>query len=589
MIANGYKNEVIFPIQVVLKKEHSPLFLKAKLDYLACDIANCIPQTKIVTLTIPDKPNILSPNAEKIVYAINHLPENSDPTYVLKSAQFIQNENAPSYLRLSIFHKFPLVSPEIFIEGAQKLFFDKMLPINTEYSTSGEVSIIDIPIYKNEKRELVYTANLIGKQLTITIENGDKAIENVVSVVAPPLGIGYMVFMLGVALLGGFILNFMPCVLPVILLKFFSLTRYGDRQTHALRKALSLSILGIISSFMVLALIPILLGMIGISFGWGMQFQEPMFLVFMMLILTLFAANFWGLFEIILPDRMTALGHLYSGREGNVGHFLTGMFTTLLATPCSAPYLGTAVSFALSRGPFEILLIFFFISLGLALPLIIVAIFPKMATYLPKPGKWMLVFKKILGWGFFFTMLWLFYVLTSQASLLSAFFILSVMLSFLLVLWLVRMLPTYNKALIWYTIFVPLLISASLFTMSMQEKQVAPQQLTMKQDLNNIKSSIANGKIVFVDVTADWCLSCKANEYFVLDTNSVKNLMKKNDVVLIKIDWTSKNPDVYEYLKSFNHNGIPFYTVYGPHNPYGQTLPQLLTFSTVDEAIKKAK
>lgn len=588
-IAQGYKKEVIFPIKVTLQKKHSSLFLKGKLDYLVCDAANCIPQSKIVTLLVPDKPAKPSENAKEITTALQHVPEKNGTDLSIKSAQYIQHENAASSLRLVVFHKLPLESPEVFVEGPKHLFFDKIQSIRTIQEAKGLTSTIDIPIYKNEKRELVHTQNLVGKSLTITLESGDKAVEKTVSVIAPPASLQTTLLIYGGALVGGFILNFMPCVLPVILLKVFSLTQYGGGSPAAVRKALFFSVMGIITSFMVLGLVPITVNLLGGSFGWGMQFQEPIFLVFMMLILTLFAANFWGFYEIILPEKITSLGYEYSDKEGNIGHFLTGAFATLLATPCSAPYLGTAVTFALSRGPLDILLVFLLLGIGLSIPFILVMMFPKSATYFPKPGKWMNVFKKVLGWGFFVTMLWLFYVLTNQVSWLTALLVLGALLLLILMFWLHQKFPSYRRVLASFAVIIALFPFSLLLLKSLQERTAVVQTVNMRQVAGLIKTDLKEGKVVFVDVTADWCLTCKANEYFVLDTQRFKDLVQKNHVDFIKIDWTSKDPEVYEYLKSFDRNGIPFYTVYGPHMPYGQTLPQILTFSIVDEAVKKAK
>ncbi|MBX9620912.1 MAG: thioredoxin family protein [Alphaproteobacteria bacterium] len=589
VIANGYKDDVFIPIKITLKKRHIPLSLKAKLDYLVCDSGNCIPQSKTVTLVIPDRPSLPSADATEIASAIKHLPEKNNPDLSIKSAQFIQNENAESYLRLVVFHTTPLVTPEVFVEGGQRLFFDDVYAIRTVSNTDGKISTIDVPIYKSAKRELGRTQNLIGKTLTVTLESGDEAVEKTILVTPPPISLQATLLMYGFAFLGGFILNFMPCVLPVILLKIFSLTTYGGASSSAVRSALFLSVMGILSSFIILGLVPILLNLLGISFGWGMQFQEPIFLVFMMLILTLFTANFWGFYEIILPAKVAALGYKYGDKQGNAGHFLSGMFATLLATPCSAPYLGTAVTFALSRGPLEILLVFFFLGLGLSLPFILVMIYPKVATYLPKPGKWMIAFKQILGWGFFFTMLWLFYVLTSQVSLVKALMILSALLLIIFIFWLHHRFPSHRRLYLLSALAISTLPFLILSLEYMKKQEVAVQTQNVQQVANIIKSDLKAGKLVLVDVTADWCLTCKVNEFFVLDTEEVKNLMKANGVALIKIDWTSKDPEVYEYLKSFNRNGIPFYVIYGPHLLYGQPLPQILTFSIMDEAIKKAK
>jgi thiol:disulfide interchange protein len=216
-------------------------------------------------------------------------------------------------------------------------------------------------------------------------------------------------------------------------------------------------------------------------------------------------------------------------------------------------------------------------------------IFPQVATYLPKPGKWMNVFKQVLGWGFFFTMLWLFYVLTSQITYLMALLILCMMFSFLFLFWLQQRFPSHRRI---YIVSAFVLAFAPFVAMSleaMKEQPVISQQEHMEKTLNTIKESVKQGKIVFVDVTADWCLTCKANEFLVLDAKNVKNLIKNNNVVFIKLDWTSKDPIVYEYLRSFNRNGIPFYVVYGPHTPSGQPLLQILTYSMIEDAFKKAK
>lgn len=587
--ANGYKEDVVIPIKITLKKAHESLLLNAKLDYLVCDPGNCVPQDKTVTLLVPDGPNIPSMDASKISTAIQHIPEKSNPNLEIKSAQFIHNEDSESYLRLIVFHTMPLTSPELFVEGGKQAFFDGVRSISTTPKNGGNISTLDIPIYKNVQKEPGHTENFVGKSLTLTLENGNVSIEKTVKVTAPPIGIKSTVIMYGVALLGGFILNFMPCVLPVILLKVFSLTKYGGKSTRSVRHALFLSVMGIISSFLILGLIPICLNLVGISFGWGMQFQEPIFLVFMMLVLTLFTANFWGFYEIILPEKIATAGYQYSDKQGNAGHFLSGMFTTLLATPCSAPYLGTAVTFALSRGPFEILLVFFFLGLGLSLPFILVILFPEMATYLPKPGKWMGTFKKILGWGFFFTMLWLFYVLTSQVSLLTSLLILVALLSILFIFWLRYKFPDHGRI---YASTISLLVLLPILSASyeyIKKTNAPPPPMNMQMLSSTIKADLKAQRVVIVDVTADWCLTCKVNEVLVLNTEHMKNLIKTNNVDFIKIDWTSRAPQVYEYLKSFNRNGIPFYVVYGPHLPYGQVLPQILTLPTMDNVIMKAK
>ncbi|MBY0501767.1 MAG: thioredoxin family protein [Alphaproteobacteria bacterium] len=589
MIANGYKNHVLFPIKITLKETNTPLTLKANLDYLMCDEANCIPQTKQVSITIPKEPSIPTSHAKEISLALQHVPEKENPLFEIKSLYYMPSSVPPSYLRLTLTHQNPLSSPEIFIEENNHLYVDNIRSIETISKNGAFVSTIDIPLYKNEKKEDVHVKNLIGEKIMVTLRSGETSVEQTLITKAVPSNMTTTISILGFSLLGGFILNFMPCVLPVILIKIFSLTQYGGRTSSAVRRALFATISGILSSFLLLSLIPIFLNWVGMPFGWGMQFQQPLFVIFMMLVLTLFAVNFWGLYEINLPLRLAEWSYKYSDKEGQVGHFLSGMVATLLATPCSAPFLGTAVAFALSRGPIEILLVFFFLGLGLSLPMITVLIFPKLVTLLPKPGKWMMHFKHLLGWGFFLTLIWLFYVLMQQVSLLFALFILFVMI-LLIGMFFISNKIQGHKYIYLTSIFIISILPFSILAIdSFPPQQDVSYEKRPLDKLKAIQTAVEQGKTVFVDVTADWCLTCKANELLVLDTLEMKNFMKENEVLFIKIDWTSKNSAVYDYLRSFDHNGIPFYAIYGPHTPYGQALPQLLTYQIVHDAIVKEK
>ncbi len=587
-IVNGYEDHVLFPLKVTLKNSHAPLLLHGYLNYLACDQANCIPQNKSVTLYVPLGPSAPSPDASAIEATLHHVPHKNVPFLNIQSAYFIPKDSPPSYLRITVFHENPLISPLLFIEGNNNNFFGEITNIENN-NKNGNLSTLEVPVYKSTTNNIVRTPNLIGQSLTFTLKSGESSIETTLPIEAMPASIEETMTMFSFAILGGFILNFMPCVLPVILIKVFSLSRSREESTQAIRKSFFASVLGIISSFFLLALIPISFGFFGKSFGWGMQFQEPLFLIFMMIVLTLFTANFWGFYEIILPTRMTDMGYNYSLKEGYMGHFLTGAFATLLATPCSAPFLGIAVTFALSRSSFEILLMFMGLGMGLSLPFILIMIFPQIASLLPKPGKWMIYLKHVMGWGFFITMIWLFFVLKSQVLGVNAMLVLSMMLCMLVVFWLLKKNPQYKRKCISLILILIVTSFTSFFINFKPENHNISPHETMAEKIKEIKMNLQQNKVVLVDVTADWCLTCKTNELLVLDNKKVKDFIKKNNAVLIKVDWTSEDPDVYEYIKSFNRNGIPFYAVYGPSLPYGKVLPQIITFSIVEHAILDAK
>ena len=277
--------------------------------------------------------------------------------------------------------------------------------------TASLVQPIEIPGYLDQKFE--------DSQFTLTLFDGQRGFEvsykpgdvlanqtgasaSLPTSVEREIGFDVWLYILGIALLGGFILNLMPCVLPVLSIKLISALGHGESSSATIRLSFLYTAVGIVASFLLLAVGAIALKVLGHSVGWGMQFQQPLFLLVMITVITVFAANMLGWFEITLPSFLGGWASNAGGGETNsafVKNFSTGVLATLLATPCSAPFLGTALAFALSRGATEILLIFLFLGLGMALPYILVMVAPSLVKLMPKPGKWMSVLKVVMGFA----------------------------------------------------------------------------------------------------------------------------------------------------------------------------------------------
>ena len=258
---------------------------------------------------------------------------------------------------------------------------------------------------------------LAGKNLTVTLVDGERAMTGTVVPQrgAPLVDLARLLPMLLVALLGGLVLNAMPCVLPVLSLKLLGAIEHGERPKRAVRVAFLATAAGILLSFAALAFAMIGATAAGLAVGWGMQFQSPLFLAAMAALLTLFAANLWGLYEIGLPRAFAAVAE-----KAALGNVATGAFATLLATPCSAPFLGTALGFALASGPIEIVAIFLALGVGFAAPYLVVAAVPGLARILPRPGRWMVAVRRILGLALAGTALWLLFVLAAESGALAA-------------------------------------------------------------------------------------------------------------------------------------------------------------------------
>jgi suppressor for copper-sensitivity B len=395
------------------------------------------------------------------------------------------------------------------------------------------------------------------------------------------------------AFLGGLILNLMPCVLPVLSIKLFAFTRQAGGGLRDVRLGSAATASGIMISFLLLAASLVGLKWSGATLGWGIQFQQPWFLAGMAVLTVLFAASFFEWLPIGLPSSIATMASKRASRP-MLEAFLAGVFATLLATPCSAPFVGTAVGFALARGPSEIFAIFLCLGIGMALPYWVAALFPGCVRCLPRPGPWMLVVRKFLGILLLGTAVWLIFVLWSIAGAWMTA-ITTVLLACLLgyrasistpVKGHIAALASRRSG--WITAglaIMPLVFSLSAVASVSQPAAGREWQVF---NLDTLPGLIANGNTVLVDVTATWCLTCKVNELRVLENAEVRSRFQQSHVIRMRADWSRPNPLIADYLRRFGRYGIPFDVVYGPGLPQGEALPELLTTSALLHAIDRA-
>ncbi|MBE9552585.1 MAG: thioredoxin family protein, partial [Proteobacteria bacterium] len=372
---------------------------------------------------------------------------------------------------------------------------------------------------------------------------------------------------------------------------------HGGRENADVRLGFLASVAGIVTSFMVLAAVLAALKAAGASIGWGIQFQQPVFLAIMVVVVTLFACNLFGLFEITLPSRLNDLmtpgvGSGQGHHHSLGGHFLTGVFATLLATPCSAPFLGTAVGFAFARGTAEIFMVFAALGIGLSLPYLLVAAFPGMATRLPRPGKWMVGMKRFLGVLLAATGLWLVTVIAAETGIDTAA---GIAIAALLIGVVLAIRNSEGSRLARHGGKVAALLAAVIVAAPLlapagtgDDARALDDSIWQPFDQAEIKRLVANGKTVLVDVTADWCLTCQVNKAAVLNRDPVAAMLESGEVVAMKADWTRPSQEIADYLASFGRYGIPFNAVYGPRAPGGVVLPEILVTGSILAAFEKA-
>ena len=537
----GYENEVIFPIEIQVLDSNIPLSGQLVFNAQVCSKI-CVPIKKIFNLTSFDNKykNINLLNFNKINKYLLKVPLLSkDNKLELLSSNFQNN-----VLNVILSNKNNFKPYDIIIEDSKSRIYQK-----PNFYTKNSLMYISLNIDQIDEgylSDLKFNYTFIGDKYSL--EKKDIPINILLSNVVVDFKSKSQLYVFNfeiilIALLGGFILNFMPCVLPVLSLKMIQIINYRNSSKLEFRSKIFASILGILSSFIVLAISVYFIKITGDNVGWGIQFQNKYFLFFMIVLTLIFSFNLFGFFQFYLPSKL--LNFLSYRGSGLIGDFLSGVFMTLLATPCTAPFVGTAIGFALAGSTFEIFTIFLLMGIGLSLPLIIFSIFPQLVSFIPKPGNWLNVFKKIMGLFLLGTSIWLISLFLN----LNANFI--------------NISKNQN--------------SENVLNWDLKSNPFLPQKLAKE------------GKVVLIDITADWCITCKVNKTIVLDSKEVLNFLKKNNVITLRLDWTKPNEDISKFLLIKKKYGIPYNEVYGPLNLNGKILPELLSKEIIFKYVNASK
>jgi thiol:disulfide interchange protein DsbD len=400
------------------------------------------------------------------------------------------------------------------------------------------------------------------------------------------------------AFLGGLILNAMPCVLPVLSIKALSLVESSKKDPRQVLWGASAYTAGILSCFAVLAGIVISLKITGQEVGWGFQFQDWRFVLGLTILVWLFALSLFDVFTITLPG-MNAANNA-SLREGHLGSFLSGMVAVLLATPCTAPMLGTALGFAFTQPPAMIAGFFLLIGLGLAAPFLILGFFPSTLKLIPRPGNWMIIFREVMGFLLAGTVIYLLDILYHQIGN-GLFGVLWYLLLATLAAWLYGKFAneacTTGRRWLFSALALALLIAplpkviATGNAAMTQETagDIDPESGFRRFSPQLVEQELAAKHPVFIDFGARWCATCRANETAVVYTNTIREAFKKHGVTAIRADYTNQNPVITEWLKRYQRAGVPLYLLFRPGEPQPHVFPELLTKEMVLKELGKIK
>ncbi|MEP3889039.1 MAG: thioredoxin family protein [Hellea sp.] len=580
----GFEGTPLFPVKFTVSKDVEPgsvITVISDFYYLVCKDV-CIPEQGKVSLPIAvgesiedigwrteiDAALAASPKRGSVQGAITKTGARLDMSFTnLPEGNFSKAYFFP-YEQGILGHS----DPQIVTRGSDGL----RLTTSPDY-------IWDDPTPKTFDGVLTYEEGGALKGVEVALAVGPAL--DIGAVAAPKAVIGGVTLWTAIfgAFIGGLILNLMPCVFPVISIKALSIAKSAHGERAKVKREAWLYTAGVVATFMLLALIIIALKAGGSEIGWGFQLQSPKIVAALSVLLFVVGLNLLGVFEF--GSSLQNTGSDLTQKSGAAGSFFTGALAVIVATPCTAPLMGPAVGYAFTAPVILTLLVFLALAIGFALPFLLIAYVPKLLSRLPKPGPWMVRFKEILAFPMFAAAITGIWILTQQAGANGAFIALCAMLAFGFAIWLFKRKGALGKALgalsILAAIALPLTVTASDASIVVTSGKTNAEAWSSAR----VAELQAEGRPIFVDFTAAWCVTCKANEIAVLNKSKTQKLFKDTNTAFLVADWTNKDDVIAAELAKYGRAGVPLYLVYNNKSVSPAILPQVLSHDVIRDAI----
>ena len=597
LVNYGFSDEVILLSKITPPADvlEGPIDISAKARWLVCEKI-CIPESGQASLrlngVLTPENSVPSDTAKLVDEARRALPHASPWNTIVEVANDklklrIDNANFNTD-HVKAVRFFPAKWGQVSNSAEQKIDWQGGSP--SLVLTRGEL--------KDEKLDqlrglLVIEEKLQGRDVRHGF-NIDAPAEQVANIGTPSsqMGIGLWQALL-FAFLGGAILNLMPCVFPVLSLKAVTLARHGEGEM-AERKNHGLAYLaGVLVSFFLFGLILLALRAAGQSMGWGFQFQSPLFVLAMAALFFALGLSLSGVFSI--GGNLIGVGQSLTEKNGRVGSFFTGALASLAATPCTAPFMGVAMGYAFTQPAFSTLAIFLALGLGFAAPVTALSFSTTLARLLPKPGPWMETFKQVLAFPLYASAAWLVWVLSVQAGSTGVLAAAIVLVSVGLVAWLFGAHERASNIARLASIAILLFAGVTGFQLlsnaqpSQQNVQTAVNADSLSEPFSRAKLEkyLNDGRTVFVNLTAAWCITCKVNELVALSSEGFRKALDDNDIVYLKGDWTNRDEEITALLKAHGRAGVPLYLLFRGKDGAPHVFPQLLTEAMVVKHLAK--
>ena len=552
LMTYGYKNFVIFPFEII-NSNNKNSFIEASIDFLICDDV-CVPEKAFIKTNLQDIETDNSLNDWFLKVPAQTLPIKasfekdfinirfSSPFNVTSAIFFIDNQNIVEHAHDQILSK----EENNYLLKVKKI--DDAKPFD---NLSGVISI-------NNNESFIIDAEIDG------------APQN-------SLNISFIQALI-FAFVGGLILNLMPCVFPIISLKVLSFVSMSNQSPEKIRAHALSFCTGVMISFLMIGLAMILLKQAGLFLGWGFQLQSP--LVVGLLSLLMFIIGLVLLSDINIGSSLTRLGGVGSS-DNLIGSFSTGILAVIVASPCTAPFMGAALGYALIQPSGVTLPIFSALGLGFAFPYFILSASPSLINYLPKPGNWMVTLKEFFAFPMFATSIWLIWVFSFQTSSNEVIFLLITILLISLLIWIASKInkPNYRMIIFIFAVFIIFFQFKDIPSQKIQSPNAMKLENFNYVEWNeNIENEYqSKNQAYLINFTAAWCITCQTNDKIALSRPNIKEYICENNIEYVVADWTNKNDEILKTLESYNRNGVPLYIFWKPGMKKSKILPAILT------------
>ncbi|WP_420431158.1 protein-disulfide reductase DsbD family protein [Hyphobacterium sp.] len=585
----GYGDEVVLPIPITIMTAFDGRFLELQADvsWLVCEEI-CIPESAEVELflSVGQTAIVDAAGAALIESGMSRLPEvfpidagitRSGSSLLLTS--HLPDDSGP--VRNVAFFPF---SNTVIEHAAEQL----------SYISDDGVALRLVPTPEARSGltwapsgvltyETLDSGAWIRRSVEITPEPGEAVIDvpsDAFTADVDPVSVSGLAVTLLLSLIGGLILNLMPCVFPVLSIKALGFVEKAHSGSDELRRHGLLFLGGVLSTFLALAGVLLFLKALGEPVGWGFQLQSPLAVAILSLVMFAIGLNLIGLFEV--GTRLQGIGSRWTDMGGDAGAFMTGLLAVVVAAPCIGPFAAGALGLAFAQPGYVLILVSAMLGLGLALPYLILSFFPSLLRWLPKPGPWMVRFKQFLAFPMFGAAIWLIWVLSIQSGPQGVLMLLLGFLALAFLIWSVQFSAVLARVA---AVSSLVLLAAALYGVA--ASRTASEYAGEPWSQDRVDMLVAEGRPVFIDFTAAWCVSCQFNKQVTLNSPAVLRAFEENDVQILIADWTNRDDRIAAAIRSYGSAGIPLYVYYGPGATEPEILPPLLNTRLIIETVDR--